>query len=81
MFRAILRFQSRVSATAWTKPWGQKYEDFNKFTHMNVLSYCNQSNYWPLIKSHAYQFLGVKWPVQGVYEVQKHKNANPIPEM
>ena len=24
------------------------------------------------------KFLGVKWPVQGVYEAQKRKNANPL---
>ena len=32
---------TRVSAKVWLKPWGQKYEDFNKFTHMNMMSYCN----------------------------------------
>ena len=43
---------------------------------MNVVSYSNQCNYWPL-NPMPIKFLGVKWPVQGVYEVQKRKNANP----
>ena len=50
--------------------------DFNKLTHMNVVSYCNQCKYWPL-NPMLIPFLGVKWPVQGVYEAQKRKNANP----
>ena len=36
---------SSVSANEGLKSWGQKYEYFNKFAPMNLVSNCNQSIY------------------------------------